>query len=142
MMSNQMNLTSCAVFAGVLLVLPMTSVSAQSPVDVLTYHGDNFRTGWFSAETMLTASNVTPETFGLLQTVTLDGRVDAEPLFVTEQAIAGEGIHNVVYVATEQNTVYAIDAENGTILWKRSLGTPVQRRQCLPGDGHFEHASD
>ena len=125
MISNQLNCMSCVVFASVLFLLPMTPVSAQSPQDVLTYHGDNLRTGWFSAETQLTASNLTPETFGLLQTVTLDGRVDAEPLYVTQQIIAGQGTHNVVYVATEDDSVYAIDADSGAILWQRSFGAPV-----------------
>src|ERR1700722_12059998 len=124
-MPNQMNRTWCALFAGVLLVLPLTPVLAQSPQDVLTYHGDTFRTGWFSAETQLTASNVTPQTFGLLQTVTLDGRVDAEPLYVAHEIIAGQGIHNVVYAATENDSVYAIDADSGSILWQRSFGAPV-----------------
>ena len=125
MISDQLNRIACVVFAGALIFLPVTMVSAQSPQDVLTYHGDNFRTGWFSAETQLTTSNVTPKTFGLLETVTLDGRVDAEPLYVTQQSIDGQGIHNVVYVATEQDSVYAIDAASGAILWKRSFGTPV-----------------
>src|ERR1700691_5590081 len=125
MISNLLNRMSYVVYAGVLFFLPMTPASAQSPQDVLTYHGDNFRTGWFSAETELTASNVTPETFGLLQTVTLDGRVDAEPLYVTHQSIAGQGTHNVVYVATEDDSVYAIDADSGAILWQRKFGPPV-----------------
>jgi hypothetical protein len=123
-MPNQMNRTWCALFAGVLSVLPMTPVSAQSPQDVLTYHGDTFRTGWFSAETQLTASNVTPQTFGLLETVALDGRVDAEPLYVSQLSISGQP-HNVVYLATEHDSVYAIDAESGSILWQRSFGEPV-----------------
>ena len=99
--------------------------TSSSPQDVVTYHGDNLRTGWFSAETILTASNVNANSFGLLQTVPLDGRVDAEPLVLMQQPIAGQGIHNVVYVATENDSVYAIDADNGSILWQRSYGTPV-----------------
>ena len=97
----------------------------SSPQDVLTYHGDNLRTGWFSSETQLTAGNVNSQSFGLLQTVALDGRVDAEPLVVMQQTIAGHGIHNVVYVATENDSVYALDADNGSILWQRSFGTAV-----------------
>jgi hypothetical protein len=125
MIFNQLNRMSCVVFAGVLFFLPMTPGWAQSPQDVLTYHGDNLRTGWFSAETQLTVMNVTPEFFGLLETVMLDGRVDAEPLYVTQQSIAGQGVHNVVYVATENDSVYAIDADSGSILWQRSFGAPV-----------------
>jgi len=97
----------------------------SSPQDVLTYHGDNLRTGWFSSETQLTTSNVNPQSFGLLQAVVLDGRVDAEPLVVMQQPIAGQGTHNVVYVATENNSVYAVDADAGAILWQRNFGAAV-----------------
>ncbi|MGH9498244.1 MAG: hypothetical protein ACRD3L_03810 [Terriglobales bacterium] len=98
---------------------------AGTPQDVLTYHGDNFRTGWFSSETQLTADNVNGQTFGLLQTVPLDGRVDAEPLVALQQMIDGQGVHDVVYVATENNSVYALDASDGSQLWQRNFGTAV-----------------
>ncbi len=97
----------------------------SSTHDVLTYHGDSLRTGWFSSETQLTVSNVNPQSFGLLQVVSLDGRVDAEPLVVMQQTIAGKGMHNVVYVATENDSVYAIDGDDGSILWHRSFGQAV-----------------
>ncbi len=122
------------IFTSVLLFLAIPAFAGQklaasqppsSPQDVLTYHGDNLRTGWFSSETQLTASNVNAQSFGLLQTVILDGRVDAEPLVVIHQEIAGYGIHNVVYVATENDSIYAIDAGEGSILWHRSFGSPV-----------------
>jgi len=122
-----------AVFAAILLVgagqlggqaaAPQHAAAASQ--NVLTYHVDNLRTGWFSAETQLTPANVNSQTFGLLQTVTLDERVDAEPLYVAQQVIQGQGTHNVVYVATENNSVYAIDAESGAILWQQNFGTPV-----------------
>lgn len=96
-----------------------------SPQDVLTYHADNLRSGWFPSETQLTTSNVSPQSFGLLQVVQLDGRVDAEPLYVSQQPIEGQGTHNVVYVATENDSLYAIDATSGAILWQRSFGTAV-----------------
>ena len=73
----------------------------SSPLDVLTYHNDNSRSGWFSAETQLTPANVTPSTFGLQKVILLDGRIDAEPLFVSGQTIQGQGVHDVVYIATE-----------------------------------------
>jgi hypothetical protein len=126
MLFNQVNRNPCVVLASVaLFLLPVTPLSAQSPQDVLTYHGDSLRTGWFSTETQLTAGNVNPQSFGLLETVTLDGRVDAEPLYVTQQSIDGQGIHNVIYAATELNSVYAIDADSGSILWQRTFGAPV-----------------
>ncbi len=87
------------------------------PVAVTTYHYDTLRTGWNNHETTLTATNF-PSTFGILQTVTLDDQVDAQPLIVPGQTIAG-GTHDVVYVATESNTVYGIDASSGAIILRR-----------------------
>jgi len=123
--------STVSMFAAVLLLVihataaPKDATQASSPQDVLTYHGDNLRTGWFSAETVLTANDVNAQSFGWLQTVPLDGKVDAEPLVVMQQQIAGHGIHDVVYVATENDSVYAIDAGDGSVLWHRSHGTPV-----------------
>jgi hypothetical protein len=116
-----------------LLLLLMGSTAAQdapkrpvgTPQDVLTYHGDSLRTGWFSSETTLTANNVNAQSFGLLQVVTLDGRVDAEPLVALQQMIDNQGIHDVVYVATENNSVCALDAGDGSVLWQRNFGAPV-----------------
>ena len=108
-----------------LVTAALAQPSAATPQDILTYHGDNLRTGWFSSETQLTPANVNPASFGLLVTVPLDGRVDAEPLVALQQSIAGQGVHDVVYIATENNSVYAIDAESGAVLWQRNLGTPV-----------------
>jgi len=121
---------ACMLVAVLLVVIPATAAPKRatqpsSPQDVLTYHGDNLRTGWFSSETLLTASNVNAQSFGLLQTVPLDGKVDAEPLVVMQQQIAGHGIHDVVYVATENDSIYALDAEDGSILWQRHDGTAV-----------------
>lgn len=105
----------------------MHAENAGSPQAVITYHYDNLRTGWNSNEGTLTPSNV-KSSFGLLHTVSLDEQVDAQPLVVPNQPItagAHPGTYEVVYVATENNTVYAIDAANGTILLTRKLGTPV-----------------
>src|ERR1700730_16423681 len=102
------------------------SAAAQSPVAVTTYHYDNLRTGWNRHETQLTPQNVNPTTFGIINTVPLDDQVDAQPLIVPNQTIAG-GTHDVVYVATEGNTIYAIDASNGAMLLSRNLGSPVPK---------------
>ncbi len=99
--------------------------SNGSPMDVLTYHTDTLRTGWFSSETQLTVANVTPQSFGLLKTVVLDGRVDAEPLFTYQLTIPKLGVHNVIFVVTENDSLYGIDADTGAILGRRSFGTPV-----------------
>ena len=99
--------------------------SPNSPQDVLTYHNDNNRSGWFSAETQLTPAIVGSTAFGLRKVIALDGRIDAEPLFVSGQTIAGQGVHDVVYVATEANSIYACDAASGAILWHGHFGLPV-----------------
>jgi hypothetical protein len=96
------------------------------PALVTTYHYDTLRTGWNNQETMLTASSF-PSTFGILNTVKLDDQVDAQPLVVPGSQIANGGLttDDVVYVATENNTVYAIDASTGAILLSRNFGPPV-----------------
>jgi outer membrane protein assembly factor BamB len=91
--------------------------------DVLTYHDDVARTGQNLTEAKLTPANVTASTFGKVGFFSVDGKVDAQPLFVASLAIAG-GTHNVLYVATEFATVYAFDADTGATLWTVStLGT-------------------
>lgn len=95
-------------------------------VSVTTYHNDPQRTGWNSEETTLTPKSVKPPlevtTFGHIATVPLDGQVDTQPLVVAAQGIRS---HAVVYVTTENNTVYAIDSITGAILKTRHLGPPV-----------------
>src|ERR1700730_13776239 len=106
------------------------SAQAQSPVWFSTYHYDNLRTGWNSHETQLTLQNVTQSTFGIIGTAKLDDQVDAQPLIVPNQTLVGgtwRGTFDVVYVATESNSIYAIDASNGNILLFRNLGTPVAK---------------
>ena len=93
------------------------SVTAPSvAVDVITYHNDNGRTGQNLKETTLTLSNVNQNTFGLRKIVTLDGKVDAQPLFLSGVALAG-GTHDVVYVVTEHDSIYALDSATGAVLW-------------------------
>jgi hypothetical protein len=122
--------TASTAFAIAMTVLPFAITNAavvrnQAEQDVLTYHNDTLRTGWNSNETQLTTSNVNASNFGLLATAALDGRVDAQPLIVTQQNIAGEGTHDVAYVATENDTLYALDADTGAVLWSTNFGSPV-----------------
>src|SRR5208337_3683805 len=120
------SIITLGLFVTVLVVDSTTQIvmgATPSPVAVTTYHYDNLRTGWNQHETTLTASSF-PGNFGILQTVTLDDQVDAQPLIIPGLAIAG-GTHDVVYVATESNTIYAIDASSGAILLSRNLGDPV-----------------
>jgi hypothetical protein len=92
------------------------SVSAQTPI--LTQHYDTARTGQNIAETILTPANVNSTTFGKLPfKLSVTGYVYAQPLYVPNVTIPGQGPHNVLYVATEHDLVYAFDADNGTQLW-------------------------
>ena len=84
--------------------------------DVVTYHNTNLRTGLNSKETILTPANVNSATFGKLFTIPVDGRVDAEPLYLSAVTIAGVG-HNVLIVVTEHDSVYAFDADTGKQIW-------------------------
>ena len=109
----------------VVLAAGASTVWSQS---VTTYHYDNNRTGWNSNETNLTPANVSSSYFGLLHSVTLDELVNGQPLYVPGVNITAgpfQGVHDVVYVAAESNTVYAIDAESGTVLLSPNLGAPV-----------------
>jgi outer membrane protein assembly factor BamB len=101
---------------------------------VSTYHYDNLRTGWNSNETTLTPQNVASTNFHLTTTATvsLDEQVDAQPLLVTGLSIAG-GTHDVLYVATENDTVYALDAATGSILLTQNLGRRYRNR-LSPGN--------
>jgi hypothetical protein len=106
----------------------LSSVFAVSQVSVTTYHYDNYRTGWNQQETVLTPANVNSSSFGLLHKVALDDQVDAQPLVVPGVSITAgphQGTHDVVYVASESNTVFAIDAESGEILLHPNFGAPV-----------------
>jgi outer membrane protein assembly factor BamB len=115
----------------VLAILALTS--AASAQDVLTYHNNNARTGFNNKETILTLANVNPSTFGKLFVVPADGLVDAEPLYISNVTISGVA-HNLLIVATENDTVYGYDADTGTNLWQvttlKSGETPSDNRSC------------
>jgi hypothetical protein len=93
----------------------------SSVAAVLTYHNDNARTGQYLNETILTPSNVDASTFGKVGFFPVDGKVDAQPLYLSGVSISGQGTHNVLYVATEHDSVYAFDAASGAVLWQVSL---------------------
>ena len=110
-----------------LTVLPPPNPSS---LNVLTYHVDNTRQGANTNEVILTPNNVNVSTFGRLITYPTDGYIFAQPLYVSGVTIPGQGIHNIVFVATENDTVYAFDADsnagdNGGLLWRTNLGTAV-----------------
>lgn len=97
---------------------PPTPPTGQG-TDVTTYKNDVSRSGLNSTETTLTTANVNSSSFGLLRNLNVDGRVDAQPLYLSQLSIAGTA-HNVVFAATENDSVYAFDANSGTVLWKTS----------------------
>jgi hypothetical protein len=88
---------------------------------VLTNHNNNMRTGWNPSETALNLKTVNFNTFGKLFMIATDGRVDAQPLYAPSVAIANKGMHNLLFVATENDTVYGFDADSGATLWKSSV---------------------
>ncbi|MGC4037047.1 MAG: discoidin domain-containing protein [Chitinophagaceae bacterium] len=95
---------------------------SYSQTDVLTQHNDLERTGWNKTETQLTTSNVNTSTFGLLFTRSVDDNPYAQPLIVSGVNIPGVGARNVLYVCTVNNTVYAFDADDGSVAayWQRN----------------------
>ena len=105
------------------------SSGSQSEFAVTTYHYDNLRTGWNDDESTLTYRNVKSSSFGLLHSVSLDDQVDTQPLLVpnvtTTRGAKSGSAHDVVYVATESNSIYAIDASSGVVLFQTNLGSPV-----------------
>jgi hypothetical protein len=100
--------------------LPLT-VLGQLPVT--TWHYDNARTSANTWETILTPSNVNSASFGKLFTQPVDGFVVGHPLYLPSVNLPGQGVHNVVYVATMHDSVYAFDADsaNAAPLWMTSI---------------------
>jgi hypothetical protein len=103
---------------GAFMALPSALIAQTG---VLTWHNDAARTGQNLLETILTPANVSSATFGKLFTLSVDGLVDAQPLYAPSVTIPSKGVHNVLYVATEHDSVYAFDADNGAPLWQVTL---------------------
>jgi hypothetical protein len=98
----------------------VSSAGNGTPTDVPTYHNDPGRTGQNLTETVLTPGNVNSASFGLLSVLAADGVVDATPLVVSNLAISGS-MRDVVYVATENDTIYAYDENSFALLAQSSL---------------------
>jgi hypothetical protein len=96
------------------------TVSTTNAPDVTTYHYDLARDGLNAQETVLTLSNVNSTQFGKIGFDTVDGLVDAQPLYLAN-VTAGGKLRNVLYVATEHDSVYAFDADSGVQIWKTSV---------------------
>jgi hypothetical protein len=102
----------CAI---VLLTTPLCPVQARAAVAVLTHHNDNARTGANLNETVLNITNVNTNQFGLVCTRLVDDQIYAQPLIMTNLNIPGQGIRNVVLVATVNDSVYAFDADDASV---------------------------
>ena len=103
---------------------PSSRPYSGTPIDVLTYHYDNARTGNNDREADLTVHAVSSSGFGQLSTLTVRGPVLAQPLFVSNFRMPDASVHDIVVVATETNDVYAIDPDSTETLWHVNLGTP------------------
>ena len=106
--------TRAAAFLGSLAIAGF-GTAAASPTAVLTQHNDNSRTGANLTETQLTVNNVNTNQFGLLYRRMVDDQIYAQPLVMTNVSIPGKGVHNVVYVATVNDSIYAFDADDGAV---------------------------
>ena len=116
-------------------ILTVNAGTANSSVDVITYHYDNGRSGQNLNETSLTLANVTSTQFGKKGEFTVDGKVDAQPLYLSQVAIGGQK-KNVLYVATEHGSVYAFDGLTGD--WHHCDAGHRSRPQCHLRRRHVE----
>ncbi|MHB8474447.1 MAG: hypothetical protein ACYC9K_11285 [Sulfuricaulis sp.] len=109
------------------------SVTVKFLSGVLTYHNDNTRSGQYLQEKILTPGNVNTTTFGKIFSFSVDGAVYAQPLYISNVPIAGL-LHNVIFVATEHNSVYAFDADSKTDvpLWHTSFIDPAKGITTVP----------
>jgi hypothetical protein len=117
---------------------PPPTPTPTSSMDVTTYHYDNLRTGQNLNETTLTPANVNQVKFGKLGELMVDGKVDAQPLYLSQVLIPGLGTKNVLYVATEHGSVFAFDADTvsgatAKLLWQISTQ--------MPGEGPSDNRS-
>ena len=111
-----------------------------STVNVLTYHNDVMRTGQNLSESTLTTANVNSTNFGKVGNLSVDAGVDAEPLYASNLTLAG-GVHNVVYVVTENDSVYAFDADTfrAVVARLRAGGERIRERQSRVRTGVADH---
>src|SRR6202049_2331292 len=112
-----------------LMVSAFLSGLAHSQVNIVTYHNDVARTGFNPNETVLSPANVNSGSFGFLYSQSVDGVVVGQPLYISNVSIPGRGLHNVVYVATLHDSVYAFDADsnsggNAAPLWQFNFTHP------------------
>ena len=120
------------------LVLLMSATLAQAQTDVLVSHTDNGRTGQSLTEPTLTTQSVNSTTFGKVYSYPLDGVTYAQPLVKSNLTIPGKGTYNVVFLATEHASVYALDADTATPIWHRSFINPATGLTTRPASASLE----
>lgn len=116
-------------------VFPRDGVEVDEP----TFHYDALRTGWDPYETTLTTANVGPSTFGQLWSDPVDGNVYAQPLYLSNVTMPDSSVHNVLYVATCNDTPYALDADSGAMLWVRAFADPAHGIVPVPAANVSNH---
>jgi hypothetical protein len=132
------DLFRCGYFIGLVVaaIVALTPRPAQAQVSVTMERYDTSRTGANLNETVLNTSNVNVNQFGKLYSYTVDGSVFAQPLYVPNVTIPGQGTHNVLYVVTMNDVIYAFDADsngvNGGILWSDDLRNPAAGITAIP----------
>ena len=126
-------LARCSVWIVIVFAFFVSQVG-RAQVAVPTYHNDAQRTGQNLSETILTPANVTSAIFGKVFSFSTVGNIYAQPLYVPAVNIPGKGKHNVVFVATEHDSVYAFDADDQitTPLWLRSFLNPAHGITSVP----------
>src|SRR5258708_2853154 len=112
--------TSGSISHSATLALTVQAAAMTNAPDVTTYHYNVSRDGLNAKETILTQANANSAQFGKIGFDAVDGKVDAQPLYLANVAINGQ-LHNVLYVATEHDSVYAFDADSGAQIWKTSI---------------------
>jgi Bacterial Ig-like domain (group 2) len=139
--SQQVASTSSTIIRAAIANISTTTFLTVTPdangfAGALTYRSDLARTGQNLNEVKLKLSNVNSYTFGKLFTIPIDGNLYGQPLYVPAVAVPGRGTHDLVYAATENNLVYAFDAENpkGETIWSTHLGPPVPAVKQVPGN--------
>jgi hypothetical protein len=128
--SRKPGLSGKSTILACLLTVVLALTASAFATDVVTYHNDMARSGQNLQETILTTNNVNSSGFGKLFTMPVDSVIDAEPLYLSGVSIAGT-THNVLYTVTENDSVYAFDADTGVQLWKVSL---LQSGESPSGD--------